>query len=234
MALNDAATPPALPEKEKAPRSPAPAWRGALIAALQDAGRRIFKFVVICAACTIAIAVGVQTSRALINHGSPLSTVTYGPWTYWKDAGRRDADPYTRAHTTKIGLLRISSDAAGTFEANSDAQGAYLHSSCDYVLEGPSANGRWWSIAVFDSNGNIIANDAQRYAFTSDSVATNPDGSYIVTLGRDARPGNWLPTGGAGRIVVVFTLLDPASGLSTEERAERFKLLPEIRRENCS
>ena len=89
-------------------------------------------------------------------------------------------------------------------------------------------------MSVFDSRGQLIANDAERYAFTSDTVAANPDGSYIVTLGRDARPGNWLPTGGAGRLVIVFSLLDPATGLSEEERAERYKMLPEIRRENCS
>ena len=130
--------------------------------------------------------------------------------------------------------FQLSSEAAGVFQANSDSFGAYLHSSCDYLIEGPYAAGMWWSISVFDRRGKLIANDAARYAFTSDTVAANPDGSYIVTLGRDARAGNWLPTGGAGRLSLVFTVLDPATGLSQEERAERHKLLPAIRRENCS
>ena len=77
-------------------------------------------------------------------------------------------------------------------------------------------------------------NDANRYTFTSDTAALNPDGSFIVTLGRDARPGNWLPTGGAGRLIMNFTILDPATGLSNDARAERNKLLPAIRREGCS
>ncbi|MBN9247078.1 MAG: hypothetical protein J0I81_06425, partial [Hyphomicrobium sp.] len=59
-------------------------------------------------------------------------------------------------------------------------------------------------------------------------------GSFVVTLGRDARPGNWLPTSGAGRLVLVLTVLDPATGLSSEERAERNKHLPVITREGCS
>lgn len=245
MAVNDAIeigedAPAHQPEAaQQPPPAPAPArkpspLRSALFARIQDIGRRVFNFVLACAAMTIAVALGVQTSRAVINHGSPLSTMTYGPWSYWTQTGRPDADPYTRAHIVKSGILRLAADSAGVFEANSDAQGAYLHSSCDYVLEGPYANGLWWSIAVFDSNGSIIANDAGRYAFTSDTVASNPDGSYIVTLGRDARPGNWLPTGGAGRIIIVYTVLDPAQGLSEEQRAERYKLLPDIRRENCS
>ena len=82
--------------------------------------------------------------------------------------------------------------------------------------------------------GELINNDAARYTFTSDTIAANPDGSYIVTLGRDARPGNWLPTGGAGRLQLMFTILDPATGLSQAARAERYKLLPLIRREGCS
>lgn len=238
MAVNDAseaiAPGPGGESSMDAQRVPPPRWRSALLTSVQSISRRIFNLVLVSAALTIAVAMGVQTSRALINHGSPFSTVSSGPWLRWKAAGRADADPYTRAHLMKSGILRLSSDAAAIYEANSDTQGAYLHSSCDYVLEGPYADGEWWSIAVFDSAGNMIPNDAQRHAFTSDTVASNPDGSYIITLGRDARPGNWLPTGGAGRIVAVFTLLDPATGLSDNERAERYKLLPEIRRENCS
>ena len=94
--------------------------------------------------------------------------------------------------------------------------------------------GLWWSLAVFDSRGRLIANDADRYDFTADTIALNPNGSFLVSLGRDARPGNWLPTSGAGRLVLVFTVLDPATGLSTEERAERDKHLPIIKREGCS
>ncbi len=219
---------------EGAARRRPPRIPGALEDGLKELGRRVFRLLLASAAITIAVAGGVLSARYMINHGSPLSTTTYGPWVYWTGAGRMDADPYTRAHFARSSALRLSSDSAGVFEANSDAEGAYLHSSCDYVLEGPYAHGLWWSLSVFDSRGQLIANDAERYAFTSDTVAANPDGSYIVTLGRDARPGNWLPTGGAGRLVIVFSLLDPATGLSEEERAERYKMLPEIRRENCS
>lgn len=222
------------PEAKRAPSSKPSLWRSAAMERIQSAGRFVFRLALAAAAITIAVALGVQTGRALVRHGTPLSTMTYGPWVQWTQAGRRDADPYTRAHLVQSGILRLAADSAGVFEANSDTSGAYLHSSCDYVLEGPYAQGAWWSIAVYDASGSLISNDAARYAFTSDTVAANPDGSYIVTLGRDARPGNWLPTSGAGRIVAVFTLLDPATGLSEEERAERYKLLPEIRRENCS
>ena len=170
----------------------------------------------------------------MISRGSELSTDTFGPWKHWRYAGRPDADPYSRAHLAASGTIRMSADSAGVFEAFTDTQGARLHSSCDYVLEGATLGGMWWSLAVFDSRGELIANDAARYAFTRETAALNPDGSFLVTLGRDARPGNWLPTGGAGRLVLVFTILDPATGLSPDARTERNKLLPAIRREGCS
>jgi hypothetical protein len=182
----------------------------------------------------LALGVGVWSSRYMVSRGSVLSADMYGPWENWRDLGRESADPYARAHLATTGELRIASDSAGIFEAHIDSQGARLHSSCNYTVEGVSMPGLWWSLAVFDARGHLIANDADRYQFTSDTIATDPDGSFIVALGRDARPGNWLPTGGAGRLVLVFTVLDPATGLSDEQRAERNKHLPVIHREGCS
>ena len=182
----------------------------------------------------LAAGFGIWTSRQMVSRGSELSADMYGPWQHWRDVGRSAADPYTRAHLAVTGKLRISADSAGTFEARTDNLGARLHSSCDYVIEGPDMHGLWWSMDVFDASGRLISNDAQRYAFTSDTVATNPNGTFIIALGRDARPGNWLPTGGAGRLVLVFTVLDPATGLSDSGRAARNAALPVIRREDCS
>lgn len=185
-------------------------------------------------AVAFVITAGIWSSRTMIQRGYEVATDTYGPWRHWRLEGRPDADPYTRAHLSNSGMLRIASNSAGTFEATADSSGARLHSSCDYVIEGPGLGQLWWSIAVFDSDGALIQNDASRYAFTSDTATLNPDGSFIVTLGRDARPGNWLPTGGAGRLILNFTILDPSTGLSDRQREERNRLLPVIRREGCS
>ncbi len=185
-------------------------------------------------ATALIFALGIMSSRYMVDRGSRLTTDVHGPWQNWRLSGRADADPYTRAHVAKSGAIYLSADSAGQFEARFDPQGARLHSSCDYVIEGPNANGMWWSLSVFDDRGDLINNDASRYAFTSDTIAANPDGSYIVTLGRDARPGNWMPTGGAGRLVLMFTILDPATGISETARADRYKSLPLIRKEGCS
>ena len=175
---------------------------------------------------------GLGSSWYMIDIGTPLTTERQGPWVSWTSAGRADADPYTRAHTARFGTLQLSAEMTLTYVANSDSEGRRLHSSCDYSVEGREPGTSWWSITVFDDRGELIANAADRYDFTSQSIALRPDGTFAVTLARDARPGNWLPTGGAGRLALVFTTLDATTPLLAKSSEGR-KPLPEIRRIQC-
>ena len=113
----------------------------------------------------LAVVVGIWSSQFLVSRGSPLSTDTYGPWQHWRNLGRDFADPYTKAHIANTGTLRIASNSAGIFEARTDDLGARLHSSCNYVIEGTNMSGMWWSLAVFDSRGRLIANDFESLHF---------------------------------------------------------------------
>ena len=54
----------------------------------------------------LAIGGGLGTAWYMIEAGSRLSTRTFGPWTTWTAAGRPDADPYTRAHTSGMRCCR--------------------------------------------------------------------------------------------------------------------------------
>jgi hypothetical protein len=174
---------------------------------------------------------GFGTSWYMIDVGSSLTTEQRGPWVGWTSAGRPDADPYTRAHFARLGTLQLTTEIALSYIAYNDSEGNRLHSSCDYVVEGREPGDHWWSLTVFNDRGDLIPNPAQRYAFTSDSIGLRPDGTFAVTLAREASPGNWLPTGGAGRLALMFTTFDatiPMLG-KTEERRE----LPVIRKVEC-
>ena len=48
---------------------------------------------------------GVGSSWYMVDAGSSLTTTTIGSWTTWPSAARSDADPYTRAHYARLGLL---------------------------------------------------------------------------------------------------------------------------------
>ncbi len=181
----------------------------------------------------IALLVGVTTSWYMIEHGSSFTTVRTGPWVSWKRAGTPDADPYTRARASRHVSLPLSGNVARTFEARTDSAGQRLHSSCDYAVEGTGLDEGWWTIAVYDDRGFLIPNPAERYGFSSSTIARTADDSFLLTLSRDARPGNWLPTGGAGRLVLVLTLLEPAAGADLNDQAAGTPRLPVIRRVAC-
>lgn len=181
----------------------------------------------------IVLVGGAASSWYMVEVGSRVTTFRQGPWVSWVNAGQRDNDPYTRAHFARIGSMPLSTSIGQTYEARIDNDGQRLHSSCEYIVEVDPMEGTWWSLAVFNDRGLLIANPAERYAFTSQTIALNPDGSFFVVLAREARPGNWLPVGGAGRLTLQFTVLEPRSVALGDGTGEKTRNLPAIRRISC-
>lgn len=175
---------------------------------------------------------GLGTSWYMIDVGTPLTTQRQGPWVGWTSAGRADADPYTRAHFARLGTLQLTTELALSYVAYTDSNGNRLHSSCDYVVEGHEPGTNWWSLTVFNDRGELIANPAQRYTFTGQSIALRPDGTFAVALAREASPGNWLPTSGAGRLALMFNTFDAGAPTLSKPLEER-QALPVIRRVQC-
>jgi hypothetical protein len=180
----------------------------------------------------LAVGGGVGSAWYMIEAGSRLSTRTFGPWVVWTSAGRLDADPYTRAHAARNGLLPLSSTLQAVFRAKTDSSGSRLTSTCDYTLRIGDLSPAWWSIAVFDTRGRLIANPAERHAFNSATVMREPDGDAPIVVARDARPGNWLPSGRGNRIVLVFAVQDQATASAVHDGGVP-KTLPEIQRTSC-
>jgi hypothetical protein len=192
-------------------------------------GKLLLKVVVFAA---VAFGGGLGTAWYMIEAGSRLSTRSFGPWTAWTAAGRPDADPYTRAHTARNALLPLSTILEVTFRAKTDSSGARLSSACDYAIVIDDFAPAWWSLAVFDGQGRLIPNAAERHAFNVGSVLREPDGRVAIALARDARPGNWLPSGRSGRIVLVLTVQDAALAAAVHDGSGPVSL-PAITRTGC-
>ena len=177
---------------------------------------------------------GLGTAWYMVEAGSRLSTRTFGPWTTWTAAGRPDADPYTRAHTFRNAPAAACLDA-GAHLSRQDRQqrraAALRHANTPSSIE--PLDGAWWSLAAFDARASLIPNSAERHAFNSDTVMREPDGRAVITLARDARPGNWLPIGGGGRITLVLTVQDAAWRAASVHEGGAAKPLPDIRRMIC-
>ena len=77
----------------------------------------------------------------------------------------------------------------------------------------------------------FVANAAERYAFTSDTAMREPDGRAVITLARDARPGNWLPIGGSSRINLILTVQNVNWAAAVSDGSA--KSLPAIERVAC-
>lgn len=174
----------------------------------------------------IAVGGGLSATWYLVETGSALTMQRSGAWTTWTAAGRTDADPYTQAHFVRHPVLPQSSALVARYEATEDDAGRTLHSSCEYELEGPEPAGTWWSLSAFDDRGRLIRNDAERYSFNAATTMRSSGGRIRIRLARNARPGNWLPTGGAGRLTLLLQVED-ATGTATAQP------LPAIRRVSC-
>jgi hypothetical protein len=182
----------------------------------------------------IALLGGIGSAWVMIHSGSRLTTTTQGPWVSWPTAGRPDADPYTRAHTVRLGLLPFNPSLALTYHARADDDGARIHSSCDYRVSLDAMDAAWWSLAVFDDEGRVIRNPALRYAYNAATIVREIDGKADVVLARDARPGNWLPTAGAGNITLALTVQDPRWTQQSLDDQQKPKVLPLVRKIGCS
>lgn len=180
----------------------------------------------------VAVGGGLGATWLMVERGSALTTEVQGPWAYWTAAGRLDADPYTRAHFARHSLLPVSTALMARYHASADSEGQPLHSSCEYQLEGGEPSRGWWSLAVFDARGKLIRNDAARYSFSSDTAMRSPSGRVTIHLARSARPGNWLPTGGAGRLTLVLQVEEPHDDGTPSGDDGRVQL-PEIKRVAC-
>lgn len=181
----------------------------------------------------VAIAIGMVSSWFAIQRGLPFNTEKVGPWLAWHYAGNAAEEPYTRARFASSGGLPLSGDRITRLEARFDDDGRRLHSSCVYEMTGQMIDARWWTIGVFDSGGNLIPNAAQRYGLNNATTTLNPDGRFTIVLARDARSGNWLPTGAAGRLIVVLEVQEPSIDAAEEGAILRQVQPPQIRRVSC-
>lgn len=176
---------------------------------------------------------GYGTSWYMVQAGSELTTQRIGPWVAWTAQARSDADPYTRAHFAKRGTLDLSTETAVTFITRGDKNNDPFDASCVYRVEGDDLAADWWSLTLYDAQGRLVKNTAERYSFTKDTVAFAPDGTFKVSLARDAHSGNWLPFGRASNFALALHLLQPdISILSEEDNADQL-ILPEVIKEGC-
>jgi hypothetical protein len=182
-------------------------------------------------ALAVAAIVGLGLTYLALTRGAAFSPLTIGSWTAWPKTGTADADPYARAEIARTGRLPTALGDGVAFSARVDDAGKALDGRCDVVLSGVTPAARFWTLTLYNPKGDLVANSINRYGFTSQEIVRNADGSFEVVAAPRANPGNWLPTGGIERYVLVLRLYDTAVGVST--KAGREVPMPAIATRNC-
>ncbi|RAI33111.1 DUF1214 domain-containing protein [Rhodoplanes serenus] len=181
----------------------------------------------------VAAAIGLGATWLTLTRGVAFGAVTLGAWTAYPRAGSADIDPYARAAVSRGGLLPLGLGDGVAFLARTDDAGRALDGRCNVRVAGTTPQARYFTLTLYRPDGALVANSLGRYGFTSQELVRQSDGSFEIVLAPRARPGNWLPTGGVERYILLLRLYDTPVGIAT--RAEREAPMPAITAaETCS
>ncbi len=180
----------------------------------------------------VAAFLGLAVTWFAVSTSRGLDSVRSGAWVGWPRSGTVKADPYARAAVARSGELPLELADGLVFLAREDDKGRPLDGRCETRIVGILPQARLWTLTVMDDGGNLIANDARRYGFTSAEMIYDTDGAIDVRLSPRARPGNWLPTGARPRLQVALRLYDAPFSFASSGGHEAVPL-PRIVQEAC-
>jgi hypothetical protein len=182
-------------------------------------------------AFALATLVGLGGTYLALTRGAAFGALRIGAWTAWPKTGTADADPYARATIARSGQLPIGLGDGVSFTAQTDDDGKTFDGRCDLLLSGTTPTARFWTITLYDAAGQLVANSVNRFGFTSQEIVRSADGTFQIAVAPRASAGNWLPTGGIERYLLVMRLYDTAVGVST--RAGKEVPMPTIKTDSC-
>ena len=183
-------------------------------------------------AFALATLVGLGATYFALSRGAAFGGLRIGAWSAFPRTGTADADPYARADIARSGQLPIGLGDGVAFTARTDDDGRPLDGRCDVVLSGTTPTARFWTLALYNAAGELVANTVNRFGFTSQEIVRNSNGTFAITIAPPANPGNWLPTGGIERFVLVWRLYDTPIGVATATMKEG--PMPAVERKGCS
>ena len=178
-----------------------------------------------------AALIGLGATWFALKEGIAYGGITIGAWTAWPKNGTPGIDPYARAMVARSGELPVGSGDGVTFYARTDDDMRPLDGRCDVALSGTTPQARFWTLTLYDPEGKLVANSVQRHGFTSQELIRSASGTFGITIGPRARPGNWLPTGGVERYVLALRLYDTPVGLATRSGPDT--PMPAISQKGC-
>ena len=179
---------------------------------------------------SLGLSFGIFSARYTVQIGLSDPTVVIGPWQSFREIDINEENPYSLAHTTLYGKLKLAKFEALYFIARKDNDNKDLSGNCEYVVTGVAPEARWWSLTVYDQHGGFIDNPAERYSYNNTNLIEKDEAKYSIAVSPNARPGNWIPTREKTPFVVMLRLYSPS--INSMNHAEDITF-PKIEKVSC-
>ena len=148
-------------------------------------------------AVLLSLAISVVLVVLTIQHGVGTNFLKNGNWYTRPDTGSADAGVMVRA-AVAIGGLLASTRQDSMYYILRSVDGEPLRLNCRYRIEGGDYDADWWSITAYGWDHFLIPNQQKRFSFNNENVARGEDGRWVIHLGTEQLPGNWIPVGPSG------------------------------------
>ena len=88
----------------------------------------------------------------------------------------------------RTGQLPIALGDGVAFSLTSDDAGKMLDGRCESWSAGITPAARFWTVTLYNPDGALVANSANRYGFTSQEIVRHADGSFEIVVGAARQP----------------------------------------------
>ena len=174
----------------------------------------------------IAGAIGLGSTWFALSNNMSFGALSLGAWKANPRSGTSGIDPYARAAIARNGELPVGTGDGIRFTARVDDAGRPLDGRCDVVIRGTTPPARYFTLTLYTPSGTLVTNSLSRFGFNSQELVRDRSGDFEVVVSPRARPGNWLPTGGVERYVLILRFYDTSLGIAT--RAGREAPMPTL------
>lgn len=166
-------------------------------------------------ASALAVGGGAWSLASVLDNRQGTGALVIGAWTAFPTIGSPNADPYSKARTSREGILALGSAEGIAFSATTDTAGDPLRTECSYRIEGTVPASRFWTLVA--NSAQPAAGQPRRLpAMNSQSILRRADSGFAVSVTPHPAAGNWLEVSGAGPMSLVLTIYDSNIGSGSE------------------
>jgi hypothetical protein len=190
------------------------------------------RFFLKCAATlTAGVVLGLFVTWLTIVRGAGMGgDVLDGPWRTSLLTGSTQSGPVLRANVALHGLLALNRSETIYYTATTDSAGDALDGRCTYRVTGRDPPARWWSITAYGADDYLIATPSELYSVSKNSIVRRADGSFIVTVLKDANTVDQIAVGD-GRFSLTLRLYNPDASVAADPA---HVALPTIEKAGCA